>query len=487
MRSGDEVVVAPGEYSDFRGDLGLQNQVLLPPNIVVHGVAGQPRPVIRLGRGFDSGAMTVITGDVVSHLEIVTADNPKNITILGGVVEDLVARSSTPLRDSVVCNHIGGILRSSACLTSSPRATAVGTDLRTAASGLSILRLRNVTAVATGAESFGLNYLVEAFNGATPTFEIGAGSVIAEGTFDISAGGERGARVNVNLDHSDYASTIQPPAAVGFVTPPGPIGGDPTNIIAPPLLAADGFHQRPNSPTLEKGNVDGFSAQLDADGQQRSIGTSDIGADELAHSSLTSLACTPPALTVGGGPTTCTAKVTDTLPGPSAPQGTVRLATDGAGAFDGSCVLSAPQPMANESTCTIVYRPSAAGARPHTLTASYPGDLTHDASAGATGIAVAAAPESVGDPPNVEPQTRLGKRPRKKGSKRIAAFTFTSDQAGAAFECKLDKKPFRRCASPFKAKVKPGRHTFRVRAVDSLGLADSTPAVFIWTVGQARR
>jgi hypothetical protein len=52
---------------------------------------------------------------------------------------------------------------------------------------------------------------------------------------------------------------------------------------------------------------------------------------------------------------------------------------------------------------------------------------------------------------------------------------------GASFECKLDHHPFKSCRSPFKGEVKPGHHTFQVRAVSG-GNADLDPASFSWRV-----
>lgn len=45
-----------------------------------------------------------------------------------------------------------------------------------------------------------------------------------------------------------------------------------------------------------------------------------------------------------------------------------------------------------------------------------------------------------------------------------AQFKFTSDVAGATFECKLDDHPYKTCASPHSVTVRRGRHTFKVRA-----------------------
>jgi Thrombospondin type 3 repeat len=79
------------------------------------------------------------------------------------------------------------------------------------------------------------------------------------------------------------------------------------------------------------------------------------------------------------------------------------------------------------------------------------------------------------------PDTTITKHPRKKTDKRKARFKFESDAAAATFECKLDRRPFKPCDSPFKKKVKPGRHKFKVRATAN-GVTDPTPATHKWKV-----
>jgi hypothetical protein len=83
---------------------------------------------------------------------------------------------------------------------------------------------------------------------------------------------------------------------------------------------------------------------------------------------------------------------------------------------------------------------------------------------------------------NLAPRTRLRKHPAKLTAKLTAKFAFGSDEIGAGFECKLDRSPFRSCASPYRKKVKAGKHQFQVRAIDTQGQADWTPAVFRWRV-----
>lgn len=57
-----------------------------------------------------------------------------------------------------------------------------------------------------------------------------------------------------------------------------------------------------------------------------------------------------------------------------------------------------------------------------------------------------------------------------------AEFSFTSEP-GASFECRMDSESYVACSSPHTTGVlSPGQHTFYVRAIDSDGVADPTPA-----------
>ncbi|HWO82765.1 MAG TPA: choice-of-anchor Q domain-containing protein [Solirubrobacterales bacterium] len=80
------------------------------------------------------------------------------------------------------------------------------------------------------------------------------------------------------------------------------------------------------------------------------------------------------------------------------------------------------------------------------------------------------------------PNTRIVRGPARFGFKRLAKFRFASTEAQSSFRCKLDKKKWKACANPFKRSVKPGRHLFKVRAIDRFGNVDPTPARFGWRV-----
>jgi hypothetical protein len=81
------------------------------------------------------------------------------------------------------------------------------------------------------------------------------------------------------------------------------------------------------------------------------------------------------------------------------------------------------------------------------------------------------------------PATLLRRKPAKRGHDRTPTFRFAADETGVSFECRIDRRAFRPCASPFTLKaLAPGGHTFRVRARDDSGLADPSPAAYAFVV-----
>jgi PKD repeat protein len=82
------------------------------------------------------------------------------------------------------------------------------------------------------------------------------------------------------------------------------------------------------------------------------------------------------------------------------------------------------------------------------------------------------------------PDTVLGAHPKnvvKTGKRASVRFSFSSAPAGATFECRMDRGAFTACTSPKSYRLKPGRHSFSVRAVSG-GVEDPTPAGFAFRV-----
>ena len=79
--------------------------------------------------------------------------------------------------------------------------------------------------------------------------------------------------------------------------------------------------------------------------------------------------------------------------------------------------------------------------------------------------------------------TTITSGPSGSVSDTTASFGFSSSKPGSTFECSLDGKAFSACTSPkVYSGLANGEHTFRVRAIDTSGKADSSPASRTWTV-----
>lgn len=494
LEAGDIVELAPGTYSATDGDLGPNDRVQPPPAVVVRGTPGAPRPLIVLEVNNGGwGAFFVGPGTEILDVEIRNqATNGSAITNQGGVINRVIARST--VSTAFTCTSFEGTMLSSACINTAG-GTAIGVS-NLAPPGTYASILRNSTFIATGAGSVGMDFAFFASNSGVVGVVNGIG-VIAKGeTKDVIArgyeynGSGKGATTTIELQASDYATTDTKTSGPGtaIVAAPGTNG----NITALPLVAADNVHQLAGSPTIDKGAIDGASGPLDIDGQAREIGLApDIGADELGNPTSTKVACEPSSIAPGSG-STCTATVEDLGTALTQPAGDVAFSSGG------SCTL-VPVTEAS-SSCSVELTGLTAT---QTITAVYGGGPGHEGSEGSAQITVTAASggggggggsqggsSQTGSGPsgstpktgNHPPVTQLKKHPPARTTKRKAKFTFTANETGSHFECKLDGKPFKACTSPFKKKVGLGRHRFKVRAVDALGLADPTPVIFSWRV-----
>ena len=86
------------------------------------------------------------------------------------------------------------------------------------------------------------------------------------------------------------------------------------------------------------------------------------------------------------------------------------------------------------------------------------------------------------EPDRKPPATHLRHHPTAlllaSGPRRRVSFGFAASEPGASFHCKLDGQPWRPCRSPHAYLVLPGRHIFRVFAIDDAGNRDRSPATF---------
>jgi hypothetical protein len=83
-------------------------------------------------------------------------------------------------------------------------------------------------------------------------------------------------------------------------------------------------------------------------------------------------------------------------------------------------------------------------------------------------------------PDTTAPDTLIttGPKPKvkTKHSHANVTFSFTSTEANTTFECRFDDADFTSCSSPLRERLRSGRHSFEVRAIDAAGNVDLTPA-----------
>lgn len=81
------------------------------------------------------------------------------------------------------------------------------------------------------------------------------------------------------------------------------------------------------------------------------------------------------------------------------------------------------------------------------------------------------------------PRTTIESGPSTAVSEGKVTFTFSSDDPGATFECRLDDDDYKACASPFTTdSLTQGEHVFQVRGIDEAGNVEPSPASRMFSV-----
>lgn len=183
----------------------------------------------------------------------------------------------------------------------------------------------------------------------------------------------------------------------------------------------------------------------------------------------------PPAISILSGPSATTSDSRPTFTFVSDPGATLRCSIDHGSPDYGPCSdVSSHAPAAALAAGLWTFHVEATDAAGNSASASRSFTIV--------------SPSGSGDPPaTTMPDTTIVKAPKPKTTKTSAKFVFAGDSA-ARFECKLDRGSWAPCTSPTKyKKLRKGRHSFEVRAIDASGNADPSPAAVPFKVVAPKR
>jgi hypothetical protein len=454
--AGQEVVVAPGTYN-------LTATLNPPVNLYVHGVFGQPRPVI-IANGFRGLHPMTAFNNHFAYLEFdihVVGDD--DINILGGTLEQLLIIGDGD--GGNVCQCYGGVLRDSVIVNTGVFTGAWGINSN---GGTATETLRNDTFIATQATGYAMDL---AQGGAANTLTADAKNVIAintAGGHDVNA---FGTTATITLADSDYASPIQ--ASGGAVVDGG------GNISAAPVFvnaAANDFREHATSPTIDHGTDDtATDGGLDLAGGPRLAGAhTDIGAFEYQ----------PPNAAAAAGASPNSATVTQLFSSPLQAK-----VTDAQGnpAYDVTVTFTAPSTGATgtfgkgESTAQAVTGLDGVATAPAFTANTHAGDYVVTATATGVQSAAQLAVRNLAGPAaklTLSPATQSTPAGRVVRYSLAAADSFGNPTSAAG--AGLSIAPNGSCHGLACSALKPGAHTVTatlgsLHATAQLGVTPSAP------------
>jgi hypothetical protein len=324
-KAGDEVIVSPGDYHTFA--------ITDAAPITIHGVQGQPRPRLFLS---GNGNLKVVHGSTLRYLEVVRPDGATALVARNAIVDQVIARAAGTWGTVFVENST---IRNSVFVASHNSGRAV---LSEAVGAGNSTVLRNVTAIATASDGVA----VEAYASAGGNVSLGANNVIARGGplgASFSARTDNSAaQATIGLGHSNYGG--------GALDAPGPntliLDGGGNRAEEPVFVDAAGgdYRQAAGSPTIGAGLDDPKNGGLDVDGDLRTIGKTDIGADEFVVA--------PAAVTAPAGAVTDFTSGATTTPSPARPFAGVRLVSTRLTMSGRSITLKLSCPAATLGRCS---------------------------------------------------------------------------------------------------------------------------------------
>lgn len=283
--SGQEIVVEPGTYT-------LSGTLAPTVDTVIHGVDGQPRPVIKAD-GFPVLYPSSAFSLKLTYLEfdIHNAGGSDSINTFGATFDRVLIKGDSGPGN--LCQCYDGTIRNSVIIDSAATGSAWGINSN---GGTSTETLRNDTFIATQS---GASAMWIAQGGASP---IGPTTADAKNVIAINTAGGNdvrasGKQVTITMAYSDYANPLA--QLTGVIADGGHnVGAAPSFVD----VATGDVRERAVSPTVNAGFDDvAVNGPLDFAGNPRQAGAhTDIGALEYQPPAvISSVSGTPQSASVG--------------------------------------------------------------------------------------------------------------------------------------------------------------------------------------------
>lgn len=276
--AGDEVVMTPGSY--YQGN-GLQSSAA----ISIHGVAGEPRPHIKL-----EFASLWLKNTTLRYVEVEQAHPTlAALSASESTIDQVVVKG--PYFGDCALSVDNSTVRNSVVIARSDGSAVCAYAFQS----YNATMVRNVTAVAGDGVAIDVGAVDSTAN---VTVSVRNTIAKAAGGFGLYVEGALGSHAKLTASNTNYANYRR----VGDF---GTVFADAgSNQSTPPLFvdAAKGdYRQKAGSVTIDAGAVDGLIGSFDLDGDPRSIGAPDIGADEFVPPPPPAGGQTPPPVPGGSG------------------------------------------------------------------------------------------------------------------------------------------------------------------------------------------
>ena len=260
---GAEVIVGPGDYA-------VTETLQTVGGNAIHGVAGQPRPRL-LFSGANQWGIRVTGNSSLRWVEVDQAPGSDASAIYSqsSLVDQVIAKAAGA---GVTAYVQSGTIRNSIVIASGATGYAIATDTTGAVNHSTY---RNVTAIASGANGVAIQVRAGFPSGVASADLI---NVISRGSKGLQATTDNsGAHATITIDHTNYlvGSKVGTNAAI--------VDGGANQTLSPSFVdwAAGDYREAFGSDTVNAGVNDPANGTLDVEGDPRTIGTTDIGADEL--------------------------------------------------------------------------------------------------------------------------------------------------------------------------------------------------------------